>query len=171
MSPVYEDGSTEGTGQGCAGPAVPRGPAARVAGKSGDQQPEWRTASSRQVRQATPMTVDRQTITATIFSGTPTMCADFSSPVVQGCSTTIGGEFCTFNPPRPRHNWAAAGGSRARSRSPPTQTARTGAGLRQPATASHDSRLGSEGLAGTDLCQGRRLEGTLTATTPASMPS
>jgi oligopeptide transport system substrate-binding protein len=63
-------------------------------------QPEWKTASSRQVRQATSMTVDRKTITASVFQGTPTPGTDFSSPVVQGYSTTISGEFCTFNPPR-----------------------------------------------------------------------
>jgi oligopeptide transport system substrate-binding protein len=46
------------------------------------------------------MTVDRKTITAAIFQGAPAAGTDFSSPVAQGYSTTIGGEFCTFNPPR-----------------------------------------------------------------------
>src|SRR5450631_2639452 len=73
-------------------------------------QPEWRTAASKQVRQAISMAIDRQTITDTVFQGTRTPATDFSSPVVQGYSLTVCGEFCTFNPARAKALLAAAGG-------------------------------------------------------------
>lgn len=73
-------------------------------------QPEWKTASSKQVRQAISMAIDRQTITNTVFKGTRTPATDFSSPVVQGYSPTICGEYCTFNPAKAKALLAAAGG-------------------------------------------------------------
>jgi oligopeptide transport system substrate-binding protein len=73
-------------------------------------QPEWKTASSRLVRQAISMAIDRQKITTTVFQGTRTPATDFSSPVTQGYSTKICGEFCTFNPVRAKALLAVAGG-------------------------------------------------------------
>src|SRR5664280_1103179 len=75
-------------------------------------QPEWNTASSKQVRQAISMAIDRQTITKTVLQGTSTPATDFSSPVVQGYSPTICGEICTFNPAKAKALLAAAGGFR-----------------------------------------------------------
>jgi len=72
--------------------------------------PQWKTAASKQVRQAISMAIDRKSITATIFQGTRTPATDFSSPVVQGYSPTICGEFCTFNPARAKALLATAGG-------------------------------------------------------------
>jgi oligopeptide transport system substrate-binding protein len=73
-------------------------------------QPEWNTASSKQVRQAISMAIDRQTITKTVLQGTSTPATDFSSPVVQGYSKDICGEFCAFNPAKAKALLAAAGG-------------------------------------------------------------
>ena len=72
--------------------------------------PQWKTAASKQVRPAISMAIDRKSITATIFQGTRTPATDFSSPVVQGYSPTICGEFCTFNPARAKALLATAGG-------------------------------------------------------------
>jgi oligopeptide transport system substrate-binding protein len=73
-------------------------------------QPEWKTESSKQVRQAISMAIDRVQITKTIFQGTRTPATDFSSPVVQGYSKDICGDFCTFNPTKAKALLAAAGG-------------------------------------------------------------
>jgi ABC-type oligopeptide transport system, periplasmic component len=73
-------------------------------------QPEWKTANARLVRQAISMAIDRQKITTTVFQGTRTPATDFSSPVTQGYSTEICGEFCTFNPVGAKALLAAAGG-------------------------------------------------------------
>jgi len=75
-------------------------------------QPEWTTNSSKQVRQAISMAIDRQAITNTVFQGTRTPATDFSSPVVQGYSLTICGQICTFNPAKAKALLAAAGGFR-----------------------------------------------------------
>ena len=73
-------------------------------------QPEWKTANSAKVRQAISMAIDRKTITDKIFNGTRTPATDFSSPVVQGWSKDICGEFCTFQPAKAKALLAAAGG-------------------------------------------------------------
>jgi oligopeptide transport system substrate-binding protein len=73
-------------------------------------QPQWKTDSSKKVRQAISMAIDRAQITKTIFQGTRTPAVDFSSPVVQGWSKDICGEFCTFNPAKAKALLAEAGG-------------------------------------------------------------
>jgi oligopeptide transport system substrate-binding protein len=73
-------------------------------------QPEWKTANSAKVRQAISMAIDRKTITDKIFNGTRTPATDFSSPVVQGWSKDICGEFCTFDAAKAKALLAAAGG-------------------------------------------------------------
>ncbi|MBC7560067.1 MAG: ABC transporter substrate-binding protein [Dermatophilaceae bacterium] len=73
-------------------------------------QPEWKTANSKKVRQAISMAIDRKTITDKIFQGTRTPATDFSSPVVQGWSKDICGEFCTYDPAKAKALLAEAGG-------------------------------------------------------------
>ncbi len=73
-------------------------------------QPEWKTANSAKIRQAISMAVDRKTITDKIFNGTRTPAVDFSSPVVQGFSKDICGEFCTYDPAKAKALLASAGG-------------------------------------------------------------
>ena len=73
-------------------------------------QPEWKTPQSAKVRQAISMSIDRKQITDKIFQGTRTPATDFSSPVVQGFSKDICGEFCTYNPVKAKALLAAAGG-------------------------------------------------------------
>jgi oligopeptide transport system substrate-binding protein len=73
-------------------------------------QPEWKTDSAKKVRQAISMAIDRATITDKIFQGTRTPATDFSSPVVQGYSKDIGGDFLTFNPVKAKALLAEAGG-------------------------------------------------------------
>ncbi|HEX7538212.1 MAG TPA: ABC transporter substrate-binding protein [Dermatophilaceae bacterium] len=73
-------------------------------------QPEWKTASSKKVRQAISMAIDRKTITDKIFQGTRTPATDFSSPVVQGWSKDICGQFCTYDPAKAKALLAEAGG-------------------------------------------------------------
>ncbi|HEY5248386.1 MAG TPA: ABC transporter substrate-binding protein, partial [Dermatophilaceae bacterium] len=73
-------------------------------------QPEWKAANSNKVRQAISMAIDRKTITDKIFQGTRTPATDFSSPVVQGYSSDICGEFCTFDPVKAKALLASAGG-------------------------------------------------------------
>jgi oligopeptide transport system substrate-binding protein len=73
-------------------------------------QPQWKAGSSKQVRQAISMSINRKQITDTIFQGTRTPATDFSSPVVQGYSKDICGEFCTYNPVKAKALLAAAGG-------------------------------------------------------------
>ena len=73
-------------------------------------QPEWKAANSAKVRQAISMAIDRKTITDKIFNGTRTPATDFSSPVVQGWSKDVCGDFCTYNPTKAKALLAAAGG-------------------------------------------------------------
>jgi len=73
-------------------------------------QPEWKTPASKQVRQAISMAINRKQITDTIFQGTRTPATDFSSPVVQGYSKDICGEFCTYDPAKAKALLAKAGG-------------------------------------------------------------
>jgi oligopeptide transport system substrate-binding protein len=73
-------------------------------------QPEWKAASASKVRQAISMAINRKQITDAIFSGTRTPATDFSSPVVQGYSNTICGDFCTYNPTKAKALLAEAGG-------------------------------------------------------------
>jgi len=73
-------------------------------------QPEWKGADSKKVRQAISMAVNRKQITDTIFQGTRTPATDFSSPVVQGYSKDICGEFCTFDAAKAKALLAEAGG-------------------------------------------------------------
>jgi len=73
-------------------------------------QPEWKTPASKQVRQAISMAINRKQITDTIFQGTRTPATDFSSPVVQGYSKDICGEFCTYDPVKAKALLAKAGG-------------------------------------------------------------
>jgi len=73
-------------------------------------QPEWKTPVSKQVRQAISMAINRKQITDTIFQGTRTPATDFSSPVVQGYSKDICGEFCTYDPAKAKALLAKAGG-------------------------------------------------------------
>jgi len=73
-------------------------------------QPEWKGDNAKKVRQAISMAINRKQITDTIFQGTRTPATDFSSPVVQGYSKDICGEFCTYNPVKAKALLAAAGG-------------------------------------------------------------
>jgi len=73
-------------------------------------QPEWKTPASKQVRQAISMAINRKQITDSIFQGTRTPATDFSSPVVQGYSKDICGEFCTYDPAKAKALLAKAGG-------------------------------------------------------------
>jgi len=73
-------------------------------------QAEWKGADSKKVRQAISMAVNRKQITDTIFQGTRTPATDFSSPVVQGYSKDICGEFCTFDAAKAKALLAEAGG-------------------------------------------------------------
>jgi oligopeptide transport system substrate-binding protein len=73
-------------------------------------QPEWKAESTNKVRQAISMAIDRKLITDKIFQGTRTPATDFSSPVVQGSSKDIGGEFLTFDPAKAKALLAEAGG-------------------------------------------------------------
>ena len=73
-------------------------------------QPEWKTANAKKVRQAISMAINRKQITDTIFQGTRTPATDFSSPVVQGYSKDICGEFCTFDAAKAKALLAEAGG-------------------------------------------------------------
>ena len=73
-------------------------------------QPEWKTANAKKVRQAISMAIDRKAITDKIFQGTRTPATDFSSPVVQGYSKDICGEFCTFDAAKAKALLAEAGG-------------------------------------------------------------
>ena len=73
-------------------------------------QPEWKTPESAKVRQAISMAIDRKTITDKIFQGTRTPAVDFSSPVVQGFSKDVCGEFCTFDAAKAKALLASAGG-------------------------------------------------------------
>ena len=73
-------------------------------------QPEWKTANAKKVRQAISMAIDRKSITDKIFQGTRTPATDFSSPVVQGYSKDICGEFCTFDAAKAKALLAEAGG-------------------------------------------------------------
>ena|SRR5450631_1807356 len=73
-------------------------------------QPEWKTANSKKVRQAISMAIDRDQITKTIFQGTRTPATDFSSPVVQGYSKTIGGDVFKYDPVKAKALLAEAGG-------------------------------------------------------------
>ena len=73
-------------------------------------QPEWKADSAKKVRQAISMAIDRPQITKTIFKDTRTPATDFSSPVVQGYSKDVCGEFCTFDPAKAKALLAEAGG-------------------------------------------------------------
>jgi oligopeptide transport system substrate-binding protein len=73
-------------------------------------QPEWKTANAAKIRQAISMAIDRTQITKTIFQGTRTPATDFSSPVVQGYSKDICGEFCVFDAAKAKALLAQAGG-------------------------------------------------------------
>jgi len=73
-------------------------------------QPEWKTANSAKVRQAISMAINRKAITDTIFQGTRTPATDFSSPVVQGYSKDICGQFCTFDAAKAKALLKEAGG-------------------------------------------------------------
>jgi oligopeptide transport system substrate-binding protein len=73
-------------------------------------QPEWKTPESAKVRQAISMAINRKQITDAVFQGTRTPATDFSSPVVQGSSKDICGEFCTFDPTKAKALLAEAGG-------------------------------------------------------------
>ena len=73
-------------------------------------QPQWKTANAAKIRQAISMAVDRAQITKTIFQGTRTPATDFSSPVVQGYSKDICGEFCVFDAAKAKAKLAEAGG-------------------------------------------------------------
>jgi oligopeptide transport system substrate-binding protein len=73
-------------------------------------QPQWKAAGSNQVRQAISMAIDRKAITDKIFEGTRTPASDFSSPVVQGWSKDICGEFCVYDAAKAKALLAKAGG-------------------------------------------------------------
>ena len=73
-------------------------------------QPEWKGDNAKKVRQAISMAIDRKTITEKIFQGTRTPATDFSSPVVQGFSKDICGEFCLFDAAKAKALLAEAGG-------------------------------------------------------------
>lgn len=60
-------------------------------------------------RQALSMAINREEITTTIFSGTRTPAADFTSPVIDGWSDSIpGNEVLDYNPTRAQELWAQA---------------------------------------------------------------
>ena len=73
-------------------------------------QPEWKGDNAKKVRQAISMAIDRKQITDSIFQGTRTPATDFSSPVVQGYSKDIGGDFFTFDAAKAKARLAEAGG-------------------------------------------------------------
>lgn len=72
--------------------------------------PTFQGPNSAKVRQAISMAVDRDTITKTIFNGTRIPAKDFSSPVVEGFSEDVCGEFCTYQPEKAKALLAEAGG-------------------------------------------------------------
>ena len=60
-------------------------------------------------RQAISMAIDRESITETIFSGTRTPAADFTSPVIDGWSDTLAGvDTLVYNPEKAKELWAQA---------------------------------------------------------------
>lgn len=60
-------------------------------------------------RQALSMAINREEITETIFSGTRTPAADFTSPVIAGWSDSVpGSEVLEFNPDEAKKLWAEA---------------------------------------------------------------
>ncbi|MFJ2542298.1 ABC transporter substrate-binding protein [Microbacterium sp. NPDC087589] len=60
-------------------------------------------------RQALSMAINREEITETIFSGTRTPAADFTSPVIAGWSDSVpGSEVLEFNPEEAKKLWAEA---------------------------------------------------------------
>jgi oligopeptide transport system substrate-binding protein len=73
-------------------------------------QPQWKGDDAKKVRQAISMAINRKQITDAVFQGTRTPATDFSSPVVQGYSKDICGEFCTFDPTKAKALLAEAGG-------------------------------------------------------------
>ena len=73
-------------------------------------QPEWKGDNAKKVRQAISMAINRKEITDAVFQGTRTPATDFSSPVVQGYSKDVCGEFCTYNPEKAKALLAEAGG-------------------------------------------------------------
>lgn len=60
-------------------------------------------------RQALSMAINREEITETIFSGSRTPAADFTSPVIAGWSDSVpGSEVLDFNPEKAKELWAEA---------------------------------------------------------------
>ena len=60
-------------------------------------------------RQALSMAINREEITETIFSGTRTPAADFTSPVIDGWSDSVpGSEVLEYNPEKAKELWAEA---------------------------------------------------------------
>lgn len=60
-------------------------------------------------RQALSMAINREEITETIFSGTRTPAADFTSPVIDGWSDSVpGSEVLEYNPDEAKKLWAEA---------------------------------------------------------------
>ncbi|KAA0961459.1 ABC transporter substrate-binding protein [Microbacterium sp. ANT_H45B] len=60
-------------------------------------------------RQALSMAINREEITETIFSGTRTPAADFTSPVIDGWSDSVpGSEVLDYNPDEAKKLWAEA---------------------------------------------------------------
>lgn len=60
-------------------------------------------------RQAISMAIDREAITDTIFEGTRTPAADFTSPVIDGWSDTLAGvDALVYNPEKAKELWAQA---------------------------------------------------------------
>ena len=60
-------------------------------------------------RQALSMAINREEITETIFSGTRTPAADFTSPVIAGWSDSIpGNEVLSYDPEKAKELWAEA---------------------------------------------------------------
>ena len=60
-------------------------------------------------RQALSMAIDRESITDTIFEGTRTPAADFTSPVIDGWSDTLPGvDVLVYNPEKAKELWAQA---------------------------------------------------------------
>ena len=60
-------------------------------------------------RQALSMAINREEITETIFSGTRTPAADFTSPVIDGWSDSVpGSEVLDFDPEKAKELWAEA---------------------------------------------------------------
>lgn len=60
-------------------------------------------------RQAISMAIDREAITETIFEGTRTPAADFTSPVIDGWSDTLAGvDVLVYNPEKAKELWAQA---------------------------------------------------------------